>query len=52
MRNLIYAFVIILVTAWSIGFIGYGIGGMMHILLVIAFIGVVLRFFMDKRAIN
>jgi hypothetical protein len=51
MGNLLYAIVIILVTAWSIGFIGYGIGGMMHILLVIAFIAVILRFRLDSRTI-
>jgi hypothetical protein len=52
MGNLLYAFVIILVTAWSIVFIGYRIGGMIHVLLVIAFMAVVIRFFLDKRALN
>ena len=52
MGNLLYAFVIILVGTWSIVFIGYGTGGMIHILPVIAFMAVVFRFFLDKRALN
>jgi len=52
MGNLLYAIVIILVAAWSIGFIGYGIGGIIHILLAIAFIAVILRFYLDSRALE
>ena len=51
MGNLLYVFVIILVTAWSIGFIGYGIGGLIHILPVLAIITVIIRFRLDKRVI-
>lgn len=29
---------VILVIAWGIGFIGYNLGGLIHVLLVIAFI--------------
>lgn len=49
MAILIYAIGLILVTVWSIGFIGYGIGGMIHLLLVVAFIPAILGFFLDKR---
>ena len=52
MGDLLYALVIILVSTWSIVFIGYGTGGMIHILPVIAFMAVVMRFFLDKRALN
>lgn len=43
MGNLLYIIAIILVIGWSIGFIGYNVGGIIHILLVIALIAVILR---------
>jgi hypothetical protein len=43
MGNLFYVIAVILVIGWAIGFIGYHIGGLIHILLVIALISVILR---------
>jgi len=43
MSNLLYLIAVILVIAWAIGFVGYNIGGIIHILLVIAVIAVILR---------
>lgn len=43
MENLLYIIAVILVIAWAIGFIGYHVGGVIHILLVIAIIAVLLR---------
>ncbi|WKD86267.1 hypothetical protein KCTC32516_01633 [Polaribacter huanghezhanensis] len=43
MKNLLYAIAVILVILWAIGFIGYNLGGLIHILLVIALISVILR---------
>ena len=51
MGNLLYIIVIILVSAWSILFIGYGIGGFIHILPVLAGTTVILKFVHDKRVI-
>jgi hypothetical protein len=51
MGNLLYIIVIILVTAWSILFIGYGMGGLIHILPVAAVITVIMKFMHDKRVI-
>jgi hypothetical protein len=51
MGNLLYVIVILLITAWSILFIGYGIGGMIHILPVLAILSVIWRFRLDKRLI-
>jgi hypothetical protein len=51
MGNVLYIIVIILIAAWSILFIGYGIGGMIHILPVLAILTVILRFRLDKRLI-
>lgn len=38
MRNLLYTVAVILLGCWAIGFIGYNIGGILHMLLVIAVI--------------
>ena len=43
MNNLLYVIAIILVIAWAIGFIGYGAGWIIHILLVIAVIAILIR---------
>jgi hypothetical protein len=51
MGNLLYIVVIILITAWSIVFIGYGVGGVVHFLPVLAIITVILRFRLDKKLI-
>jgi hypothetical protein len=52
MGNLLYVFAIILIIAWSIGFIGYNVGGIIHILLVIALIAVILRIIQGKKLLQ
>jgi hypothetical protein len=42
MQNLLYIIAVILTIAWAIGFIGFGTGGIIHVLLVIAIISVLL----------
>jgi hypothetical protein len=49
MSNLLYVIAVILVLAWAIGFIGYNVGGIIHILLVIAIIAVILRIIQGRR---
>ncbi len=49
MGNLLYAFAVILIIAWAIGFLGYHVGSLIHILLVIAVIAVVLRIIQGKQ---
>ncbi len=49
MGNLLYAIAVILVIAWAIGFLGYHVGSLIHILLVIAVIAVVLRIIQGKQ---
>jgi len=49
MGNLLYTIAVILIIGWAIGFIGYGAGGLIHILLVIAAIAVILRIIQGKR---
>jgi len=43
MGNLLYIIAVLLVIGWGIGFLGYHLGGLIHILLVIAVIAVLLR---------
>jgi len=43
MGNLLYVIAVILIIAWAIGFIGYSVGGLIHVLLVIALIAIILR---------
>lgn len=49
MGNLLYILAVILIIAWAIGFIGYGTGGIIHILLVIALIAIILRVIQGRR---
>ncbi|HEY5498827.1 MAG TPA: lmo0937 family membrane protein [Bacteroidales bacterium] len=49
MGNLLYFIAVILVIAWAIGFFAYGLGSIIHILLVIAVIAVILRLIRGQR---
>jgi len=51
MGNLLYIAAVILIIAWAIGFIGYSVGGIIHILLVIAVIAIILRLIQGRRVI-
>lgn len=43
MGNLLYTIAVILIIIWAIGFLGYHLGGLIHILLVLAVISVLFR---------
>jgi hypothetical protein len=51
MGNLLYIVAVILIIAWAIGFIGYSVGGIIHILLVIAIIAILFRVISGRRVI-
>lgn len=51
MGNLLYVIAVILIIAWAIGFIGYSMGGLIHILLVIAVIAIILRIIQGRRVL-
>jgi Family of unknown function (DUF5670) len=51
MGNLLYIVAVILVIGWLIGFVGYGTGGLIHLLLVIAIVVVLLRVIQGKKPI-
>lgn len=49
MGNLLYVIAVLLIIGWAIGFIGYGTGGIIHVLLVIALVAVILRVIEGRR---
>ncbi len=49
MGNLLYTIAVILLIAWAIGFIGFHVGGIIHVLLVIAVIAVLIRIIQGKK---
>jgi hypothetical protein len=51
MGNLLYFLAVILIIGWLIGFIGYGAGGIIHILLVIAVVAIILRVIQGRRVL-
>lgn len=51
MNSILYIIAVLLVIGWVIGFIGYGAGGVIHILLVIAVIAVLLNIIRGRSAV-
>ena len=51
MSNLLYLIAVILIIGWAIGFVGYGAGGLIHILLVLAIIAVLVRIIQGRRVL-
>lgn len=43
MGNILYTVAVILVIFWLIGFFAYSVGGIIHVLLVLAIIAVLVR---------
>ncbi|ULQ52723.1 lmo0937 family membrane protein [Flavihumibacter fluvii] len=51
MGNLLYIIAVILVIGWLIGFFAFHVGGIIHILLVIALIAIILRVIQGKKVL-
>ena len=49
MRNLLYTIAIILIIAWAIGFFGFSLGYLIHILLAFALISIILTIIRGKK---
>ncbi len=49
MKSLFYFVALVLIFIWSVGFIGYGIGGGFHVLLVLALLSVVTRVLLERK---
>jgi len=43
MGNLLYGVAVLLIVIWAIAFFGYAVGGIIHLLVIIAIIVVILR---------
>ena len=49
MGNLLYLVAVILIIGWLVGFVGYGAGGIIHVLLVIAVIAILFQIIQGRR---
>lgn len=49
--NFLYAIALIFLIAWAVGFIGYNVGGVIHVLLVIAVISILIRVIRGGRVL-
>jgi hypothetical protein len=52
MGNLLYLIALILLIAWAVGFFAYSIGGIIHVLLIIAIISILLRVISGNKIIK
>jgi hypothetical protein len=52
MGNLLYAIAVILLIAWAIGYFAFSVGGVIHILLVIAVIAILVRVIQGRRILD
>lgn len=51
MSNLLYLIAVILVIGWALGFFAFHVGGIIHVLLVIAVIAIILRIIQGKKVL-
>ncbi len=51
MNNLLYTIAVLLILLWAIGFFAYSVGGIIHILLIIAVISIILRVIQGNKAL-
>ena len=49
MGNLLYVVAVVLLILWAIGYLGLHVGGIIHILLVIAIIAVLIRVIQGRK---
>jgi NADH:ubiquinone oxidoreductase subunit 3 (subunit A) len=49
MGNSLYGIAVVLILAWAIAFFEYGVGGVIHLLLVMAAIVIVVRIFQGRK---
>ncbi|WP_295716004.1 lmo0937 family membrane protein [Mucilaginibacter sp.] len=51
MRSILYIVAVILIIGWAVGAFVYSVGGLIHVLLVIAIIALILGFLRTDTAI-
>lgn len=52
MGNLLYVVAVILLIGWALGFFVYNVGGIIHILLIIALVAVILRIIRGRKILD
>ncbi len=52
MSSLLYLFAVVLILGWILGFLVMNVGGLIHILLVIAIIAVLLRIISGRHPVQ
>jgi hypothetical protein len=52
MGNLLYLVAVILLIAWAIGYFAFSVGGIIHVLLVIAVIAVLVRIISGRKILD
>ncbi len=52
MKNFLFIIALLLIFVWSFGFIGYGIGGAFHGVLVLALLVVVTKIILELKSRN
>jgi hypothetical protein len=51
MRDILYIVAVVLIIAWALGFFAFHVGGLIHVLLVIAIIAVLVRVIQGRRVL-
>jgi len=51
MRSLLYLIAVILIIGWVIGVVGYSLGGLIHILIIIAILAILLDLIRGRRPV-
>lgn len=51
MGNLLYIIAVILIIGWLVGFFAFNVGGIIHVLLVIAIIVILLRIIQGRKVL-
>ncbi|MFO7845109.1 MAG: lmo0937 family membrane protein [Bacteroidota bacterium] len=51
MRSLLYLIAVIMVIGWIIGVVGYSLGGLIHLLIVIAVVSILLDLIRGRRPV-
>ena len=51
MGNLLYIVAVILIIGWLVGFFAFNVGGIIHVLLVVAVIAIILRIIQGNKVL-
>jgi hypothetical protein len=52
MGNLLYVVAVILIIAWAVGYFAFSVGGLIHVLLIIAIIAVLFRIISGRKILD